>query len=222
MTELYKNTYRIPSARLRSWDYASPRAYFITICTHNRVHWFGKIENARMVLSRLGLIAEQQWMEISGHFNHVESGPFIIMPNHIHGILILNDSVRGAIHRDSITTKEIKSNSLSHDSFNGLKNKGDVLSDTTNHSDAVNRVSTMGGGVTGDKNPMLHDSVSKIIRWYKGKCTYKIRKSIPDISFQWQSRFYDHIIRDEQDFNRISEYIVNNPAQWEDDKYFSK
>ncbi|MCB0282675.1 MAG: transposase [Calditrichaeota bacterium] len=208
MTELYKNTYRIPSARLRSWDYASPGAYFITICTHNRVHWFWKIENARMVLSRLGLIAEQQWMEISGHFNHVESGPFIIMPNHIHGILILNDSGRGAIHRDSNT---------------GSKSNRDVLSDTTNHSDAANRVSTMGGGgMTGDKNPMLHDSVSKIIRWYKGKCTYKIRKSIPDISFQWQSRFYDHIIRDEQDFNRISEYIVNNPAQWEDDKYFSK
>jgi putative transposase len=62
-------------------------------------------------------------------------------------------------------------------------------------------------------------SISKIIRWYKGKCTYEIRKKYnPD--FKWQSRFYDHIIRNEKSYQKIKEYIRYNPNQWEDDRYY--
>ena len=68
------------------------------------------------------------------------------------------------------------------------------------------------GGITGDKNPMLHDNISRIIRWYKGRCTFEIRKIRAD--FAWQARFYDHIIRNSDSFNRISEYIKSNPQNW--------
>jgi REP element-mobilizing transposase RayT len=68
------------------------------------------------------------------------------------------------------------------------------------------------GGCTGNKNPMLHENISHIIRWYKGRCTYEIKKM--QKNFAWQSRFYDHIIRNEQSFERIQHYIAKNPENW--------
>ncbi|MBL0303439.1 MAG: glucose-6-phosphate dehydrogenase [Cytophagaceae bacterium] len=88
----YKNKYRIPSARLRGYDYASEGAYFITICTHNREHFFGEIAEGKMQLNEIGILAEKYWAEIPDHFPDVELGNFVIMPNHTHGILIIKKS----------------------------------------------------------------------------------------------------------------------------------
>src|SRR5690606_30576081 len=85
----YKNKYRIPSARAQWWDYGWNGAYFITICTQNRVHFFGEIKEGKMTLSRLGVIADMLWHEIPNHSKYAELGDFVVMPNHIHGILIL-------------------------------------------------------------------------------------------------------------------------------------
>ena len=73
-------------------------------------------------------------------------------------------------------------------------------------------LNSTGGGFAGEKNPMLNDNVSKIVRWFKGKCTFEIRKENED--FSWQARFYDHIIRDELSLRNIENYIINNPANW--------
>ncbi len=97
MTEKYQNKYRIPSARLRHWDYRWAGAYFITICTADKNHYFGEIENDKMILSPLGVIADILWYEIKNHHKNVELGEFIIMPNHIHGIIILNDGDNNAV-----------------------------------------------------------------------------------------------------------------------------
>ena len=91
MTEKYQNKYRIASARLQSWDYANEGAYFITICTKDRRHYFGTVENGKMVLSNAGVIANLMWFEIKNHGKNVELGEFVVMPNHVHGILILNE-----------------------------------------------------------------------------------------------------------------------------------
>jgi putative transposase len=90
MSEKYLNKYRIPSARLQNWDYGANGAYFITICTANRVQYFGKIENCQMQLNQLGQLAEQYWSLIPIHFPFVELGNFVVMPNHVHGILIID------------------------------------------------------------------------------------------------------------------------------------
>lgn len=81
---------RIESIRLRNWDYGANAAYFITICCHKRRHFFGHIENGIMHLNTVGNIAHQVWAEITGHFHHVHLGEFIIMPNHVHGIIIID------------------------------------------------------------------------------------------------------------------------------------
>lgn len=74
------------------------------------------------------------------------------------------------------------------------------------------------GGITGDKNPMLHDNLSRIIRWYKGRVSFESRKNNAD--FAWQPRFYDHIIWNEKSYHTIAGYIVNNPLEWEKDKFY--
>ena len=88
--EKFKNKYRIPSSRLQTWDYGNNGSYFITICTKNREHFFGEIVDGEMQLNDIGKIAEQYWLEISNHFSFIELGNFIVMPNHIHGILIID------------------------------------------------------------------------------------------------------------------------------------
>lgn len=101
MAEKFNNTYRIASARAQWWDYGWNGAYFITICTKNRNHFFGEIKNETMILSQMGIIADILWYEISNHAPHVELGEFVVMPNHIHGILILDKPTVGDNNNDS-------------------------------------------------------------------------------------------------------------------------
>lgn len=102
----FQNKYRIPSARLQQWDYRWAGAYFITICTQNRIHYFGDIENGKMVLSNIGVLADAFWYEINNHAQNVELGEFVVMPNHVHGVLILsgNDITTSMMTITSITS----------------------------------------------------------------------------------------------------------------------
>ena len=89
---LFKNKYRIESTRLQGYDYSKAGAYFITIVTYKRLCLFGKIENGRIELNDAGKIALHCWLDIPNHFPNAQLDEFIIMPNHVHGILILNDT----------------------------------------------------------------------------------------------------------------------------------
>ncbi len=190
----FKSQYRIPSARLQSWDYGQNGGYFITICTKNRECSFGDVVDGKMQLSQTGQLAERFCKEIPHHFPYIKLGRYVVMPNHLHIIIIIcksDDHVaiggRDAINRVSTGVM-------------------------------INRVST--GGITQYKNPMLHDNLSRIICWYKGRVTFESRKI--NIKFAWQSRFHDHIIRNEKSFNEISEYVKTNPQKWENDKFYAR
>ena len=86
----FKNKYRIESTRHPNWDYGSNAAYYITICTKNRKMNFGEINNGKMNLSEIGKITHQYFLEIPDHFPFVKLGAFVIMPNHVHGIIIID------------------------------------------------------------------------------------------------------------------------------------
>ena len=88
--EKYKNKFRIPSARLNGYDYSQSAAYFITICTKNRENFFGEIQNQKMAYTEIGEIAKKYWSEIPNHFPFVILGEYVIMPDHMHGILIFD------------------------------------------------------------------------------------------------------------------------------------
>lgn len=90
MSDKFRGKYRNESARLQTWNYASDAAYFITICTKNRIHYFGKIQHAKMQFTPAGAIAHVLWNEMKNHAKNIVLGEFVVMPNHIHGILILN------------------------------------------------------------------------------------------------------------------------------------
>jgi len=92
MADKFRNKYRIASIRLQNWDYRWNGKYFITICTHEMHHLFGKIENGKMILSNVGMLADVFWHEIKNHAKNVELDVFVVMPNHVHGIIELKNN----------------------------------------------------------------------------------------------------------------------------------
>jgi REP element-mobilizing transposase RayT len=200
-----QNKFCIESNRCQHWDYGSNAAYFVTICTKNRKYFFGNMDGSRMIASETGKIARECWEMIAERFSGIKLDEFILMPNHIHGIIIIDKP------------KNDRDNAV------GCGNPVD-------RRDAINRVSTgtgtgtgtesepvvKPGGITGDRNPMLHENLSRIIRWYKGRVTFESRK-IND-HFAWQRNYHDHIARDEPELNRIRRYIRQNPKNWQSDR----
>lgn len=86
----FKGRYHIKSQRLQNWDYAAAGFYFVTICTQDKEHYFGEIINHKMQFTEIGRIAEQCWIEIPKHFPFVKLDRYIVMPNHVHGIIIID------------------------------------------------------------------------------------------------------------------------------------
>lgn len=205
MSDKFQDRYRISSARAQWWDYGNDAAYLITVCTQGREPFFGNImvmqrRDAinrvsiipihKIILSETGKIANQFWHEIPKYFPFVTLGEFVVMPNHVHGIIIID------------------------------KTDGDPGDDGVSGCGSdINRITTgKTGGFAGDKNPMVNDNLSRIVRWYKGRVSFESRKNRVD--FAWQARFYDNIIRDEKSYINISNYIRNNVSKWEEDKFY--
>jgi putative transposase len=198
--EKFRNRYRIPSARAPWWDYGRNGAYFVTICTKQHVRFFGKISEGVMYHSKIGELAFNFWKEIPERFSYISLDAFVIMPDHMHGILVIDK--------------------MDDCPVNTRFNRDDSVETRFNRDDSVetrfNRVSTGAdqktGGITGHYNPMLHQNLSRVIRWYKGRTCYESRKILP--GFAWQGRFYDRIIRDPDEWGRIRRYIDENPGNW--------
>lgn len=232
MQNKFQNKYRIASARLQTWDYANNGAYFITICTQNRHHFFGTIQNQEMQLSEIGKLAAQFWMEIPNHFPFIELGNFVVMPNHVHGILIINHSVETrfiASNDINIEPQFIASNENNNEprfiASNDNNNEPRCIApndiNNNNNNNETRLIASLQGnvgGFSGNKNPMINDNISKIIRWYKGRCSFECRKINPN--FGWQTRFHDHIIRNAKSFDTIQNYIFENPLNWKNDKFY--
>jgi putative transposase len=167
------------SIRLKGYDYAQEGLYFITICCQDRAHLFGEIMNGEMILNDCGEIAQNCWLEIPEHFPNVELHEFVIMPNHVHGII-------------EIKYKSIISN---------------VTTETTvganNHSPLRSPSKTIGSMVRGVK--------IGVTKWMRQNT------NIYDV---WQRNYYDNIIRNDQSYQRISNYIRNNPKNWKEDKFY--
>ncbi len=187
---LFRNRYRNDTTRWQKWDYGASWAYFITICTKNRVNYFGSIsvgaQNivndaetcgvvgtqyfASLRMTEIGKQALGCWQEIPVHFPFVELDEFVVMPNHVHGIVWIMESQK---------------NDWQPNKF-GMQSK----------------------------------NIPSIIRGYKIGVTKYARNA--GIEFEWQSRYYDHVIRNEFELHRIRLYIRNNPKKWLDDRLFTE
>ena len=193
----YNNRYRIDTTRLPSWDYGANAPYFVTICTKNREKFFGKIINNSVRLSPIGKIAQKYWLEIPKHFPFVKLDKFIIMPNHIHGIIIINKNVETQY-------------------FVSPKNTNDPNVKTQNI--AGTNVETQNiASLQKNKFGPQSQNLASIVRGFKsGVKSYTTKNNL---EFAWQPRYYDHIIRDYESLERIRKYIQLNPNRWLDDEY---
>ncbi|MCQ2318163.1 MAG: hypothetical protein MJZ90_04505 [Bacteroidales bacterium] len=207
MSDRFNNIYRIPSARAVWHDYDGG-FYHVTICTANRDRYFGKITVGKdgnvMELSPIGEYAIQQFQNVKEHYPYAEIPCFIVMPDHIHAIVHL--AGRDAIHRVSNPN-----DNACTDAIHRVSNRNENI----NERDAMNRVSTR-GGVTGDDNPMLRNTLGAVVRGLKARITKFAHEN--DIPFAWQSRFYDRIIRNQEELNATAKYIEDNLKKWTDDE----
>jgi REP element-mobilizing transposase RayT len=162
------------SNRLKGYDYTNPGYYFITICVADRYNLFGKIRKGQINLNKYGKVAEEEWLQTEILRNNVKLDEFVIMPNHVHGIIELIETSR----------------------------------------DTARRVPA--GEQFGKP---VKRSIPTIVRSYKSAVT----KAVNELHNRsgdkvWQKNYYDHIIRNSEELNRIRKYIMNNPKNWEYDK----
>ena len=234
---LFRGQYRVESARLPGYDYATRGAYFVTICTKHRQYFFGNIENNQVQYAEAGAIAANLWERLPGQFPYVELAEYIIMPNHVHGIIwllppdgrdansrisadepraILPPGGRDAINRVSTNEQEPRLPTQDRVPTNeqGLRSSpSNRISGDARHR-CASPLSDVPAGT--DDSLAAGASLSQIIRWFKGRSTFEIRKSGLG-NFAWQPRFYDHIIRDENSLSQIRTYIRQNPQDWLND-----
>ncbi|MCK5685112.1 transposase [bacterium] len=160
--------------RLPNYDYSESNYYFITTCTENKTEWFGEIINDELKLNKYGEICLEHLQKLPYHFDCLEMDIFVIMPNHIHAIFIINNLMREG-HRPSPTY---------------------------------------------DNDPKKDNySLADIMRGFKTFSANQINKTIKfENKFKWQRSFYDHIIRNDKELDKIRQYIQSNPAKWLEDK----
>ena len=234
----YKNKYRIESPRRPNWDYRWNGAYFITINAKNRQHLFGQIKDEQMHLNNIGELAYKFWAEIPEHFPTVTLGEYIIMPNHVHGIIIINGQFPpGSIIPDppnpetpsnpndpSIPDNPSNPNALTIPDNPSNPNTSTIPENSLQCNESTGIVPDIVPDIGPDigpdikpKKPSIYPkpgSISTIIRSYKSVVTKNARYTNPN--FGWQSRFHDRIIRDKNAYEQISNYIINNPKKWKE------
>jgi len=177
----FKGRYRISSARLKYYDYSGSGGYFITICTKNCKHYLGKIIDGKIELTNIGMRAGICWQEISKHYPFVKLDQYIVMPNHVHGIIFINKN-------------------------------NDVMA----QNPAIRYDKKLDGMSGFNKFGPQSGNLGSIIRGFK--IGVKKHATQNNLLFEWQSRFYDHIVRNEEELKRIRQYIIENPLKWELDK----
>ncbi|MBE0685544.1 MAG: transposase [Anaerolineaceae bacterium] len=185
--------------RLLGYDYTQSGAYFITICTNQKECIFGKINAGAMQLSPLGEIAYYQWLQLPKRFANIVLDEFVIMPNHMHGIIVIQKG-RGEAGDMRYSSQSIIP-----------KSPASPL-----HPDEIpHRTQSKNPGTpikTPQPNGTIPGSISAIVQNYKSLTTRKINMILRTKNKTiWQRNYYEHIIRDEDDFARIVDYIQNNP-----------
>ena len=181
------------SIRLKGYDYSSEGAYYVTIVTQGRECLFSEIIDGEMYLNEYGEIVQKWWNEIPIHFSILELGAFVIMPNHVHGIIFITTDRRG----------EAQNVSPCNDPNNNIQ---DAYDDETNN-------------LGGETPPLRKPTLGQIVAYFKYQSTKEMNRIETDkaITKFWQRNYYEHIIRNEKDLQNKTDYIQANPLLWDED-----
>ena len=196
--------------RYRNYDYSKAGFYFITICTKNRVLLFGDVVGGEMILSEDGKIAEKFWLEIPNHFSFVKLDKFVIMPNHIHGIInIVNNNYNVGTGQCPVPTIGGQCPVPAIGGQCPVPVIGGQCPVPT-----VGKCPVPTVGKYSKFGHVMPKSISTIIGSFKSIVTKIINQKYQSNNIIWQPRFHDRIIRNEGELNRIRQYIIDNPYKW--------
>lgn len=222
MQNKYQNKYRIDSNRLQFWDYSSPGKYFITICIAGRDEILGSIKHNEIELSDYGEIVKSEFLKIPDYHTRAFLDEWIIMPNHVHCIITLDDYKK-------------------QDYDDGVIGAGGVAVAVVAVAVAVEKIhefSLQSPPPPFQSSPQLSNHIpseSEIKQYRKQRRKMLIPKILGKFKMQtskqinilrntpgetnWQSNYHDHIIRNNDEYKRIKHYIINNPEEWHNDKF---
>ncbi len=190
------------SIRLKGYDYTQPGAYFITLCVHERAHLFGAVVDGEMQLNDAGRVVEQCWRDISAHFPHVALDAFVVMPNHVHGVLWIVDTIT---EPDAGTV-----GANNHSPTIGAENLPPTIG-------AENLPPLPPPDVSPPRPHGTSKTIGSVVRGFKIGVTQWFRQNTALYTI-WQRNYYEHIIRHERALNAIRRYILENPLRWSLDR----
>ncbi|NOY58779.1 MAG: transposase [Calditrichaeota bacterium] len=189
------------SIRLKGYDYSQPGLYFITICTQNLEHFFGEIRNGIMGLNDAGIMVHNEWISIPERFPNVKLHEFVVMPNHFHSIMEIT------VGATLVVAPRVAAPNDAQINENARGQPGQP----------------QGVAPTGKNKPK---TVGDIVGAFQSIVTVKYIDGVKNNHWRrfngklWQRNYWEHIIRNENEYIRISEYIKNNPLNWKDDKFY--
>lgn len=198
------NIHHRRSIRLKGYDYSQAGLYFITMCCENRICRFGIIENGEMILNEFGEIAYKEWIKLTERFTNFELDVFQIMPNHMHGIIVLNNVGAGFTPAQNDSVAQNDDNDTQNDNpQNEMKNDDDIRAGAS-------------------PAPTISDIVGAYKSLVANGCLeiYKLKNET--MGKFWQRNYHEHIIRNEQSYQTISNYIIYNPGKWNEDKFYNQ
>ena len=205
------------SIRLKGYDYSRAGLYFITICVQDRACLFGKIDNGNtvgetlrgfpsLILNDAGKMTERWYYELENKFPDKYCHEMIVMPNHFH--CIIENAPEMGVHVATMGAHV------------GAPLRGRPI---TNERPITNKRPE---NPYGPENKKYNATIGAAMDWFKTMTTNEYIRGVKTLGWQpfngklWQRNYWEHIIRDEQSYHRISDYIINNPAKWSDDKFF--
>ena len=196
--------------RLRGFNYAHPGAYFITVSTRNRICLLGDVIDDKMPLSEAGRLAQAVWEGLPTHYPHIRLDAWVVMPNHVHGIVMLTEADPDPHPiRAGFKPAPAKTGTAANNARHGLPEI---------YNDPVRAGFKPAPAKTGTAANNARHGLPEIVRAFK---TFSARR-INDVRGAvgtpvWQRNYYEHIIRDDEALNRIRQYIMDNPARWHED-----
>jgi len=226
---MFKRSEERKCPRLKGYDYSKNGYYFITICVDDMEHRFGFVQNGIMNLNESGKIIKKYWFEMPNVFNNCILDEFIIMPNHIHCIIIIdNDNVVGGAYQS--TPKQCNQSTPLNENQSTPKQcnqstpfyvKKRIQLNIKTFKTGVVRWATPTEKIKSFIEPvetltvgLKHHGISMMMRWFKSNTTKQINKLHPTRKFKWQRSFTDRIICKERELYYTRQYIRNNPENW--------
>lgn len=190
------------SIRLKGYDYTKPGAYFVTVCTQNRACLFGEVVDGEMRLNVAGQLVHDAWQDLARHFAGVALDAFVVMPNHVHGIVVIVGAGRPRPY--------VAPPPATQPSGAGTESWGAAT------APLPAGVETEPSGAGTAPRPA---TLGQMIAYFKYQSTKRINemRATPGVPV-WQRNYYEHIIRNDQSLNRIRQYILDNPARWAFDR----